>query len=504
MKRYAAAALALTLTACAGPAKRPLAPQVYVVQNGLGSGEIKMGLAKDGCGLDCPELLGRGAAVRILAKPAPGSLFDGFSGPCTGRMPCVVPLDNSYWVAASFSDAAVRFLLHVGEGWGYTTYRSVALDAGGGIAVAGAGDAWLQRYDRDGKKSWEMRDSGESRTKAAAVAFDAAGDIIVVGKNEEGALVEKRGAAGGPAWRSVFQGAARATGVAIDGNGDVLVCGTFSGVLRLGKARLESAGGLDVFVARVSSEGKLLGAGRLGGKEDDRIPHVVTNGMTGVLVAYTTAAESDTGMVANGRAHLVRLEALERVEWDKEIGGRARIDSIAPGKHGEVVIGGRFEGAADVFGRRLQSNGAVDALVAAIDGSGAASWARSFGGKDKDEAASVAVAEDGRVAWLGTFQQEMLVGETKLVCKQYPHVWYGGEAITWKGIDIVLGVLSPDGEPLSARAFGGSGTDFADAIAWAPGGDVVMLVDQEVLITSPEGGIASRRERLLLRRPPAP
>lgn len=503
MKRiFVVVTFGLALAACArAESPRPPAGQVYVVQNGLGAGEVRVGLAKDGCGLDCPELLGRGAAARLIGKPSPGSLFDGFSGPCTGRMPCVVPLDKPHWVAASFSDAAARFLLHVGEGRVRAAARAFALDAGGGLAVAGAGEVWLGRYDRDGKKSWDMQDVDRGRTKAEAVAFDAAGDILVVGENGEGALVEKRSSAGAPVWKTVIRGTARATDVVVDGNGDVLVSGTFSVDLKVGKTRLESAGGVDVFVLRISGEGKLLDAARLGGKDDDRAPHIATDGIASIFVNHTTGNVDSKGEVENGLVHLVRYAALGRVEWEKTIGGRARLSAMAAGKRGEVVLAGRFEGAADVFGKPLQSKGASDVLVAAVDSAGAASWARSFGGKDEDEAAAVAVDEGGRVAWLGTFQHELKVGEKNLVCKQYPQVWDGGSAFVSKGVDAALGVLSPEGEVQNARAFGGSGTDFARAVAWAPGGDVVMLVDQEVLVAGPDGGIASRLERILMRRP---
>jgi len=498
--RFLLVACAILLFGC-GNAKSPKPPaggQVTVVYNGLGTGEVRVGLAKEGCGLDCPEVFGKGAAARLIARPAKGSLFDGFSGPCSGRMPCVVPLDIPRWVAASFRDADSRYLLHVGDGNTRMSAHGFALDAGGGLAVAGGGKIWLGRYDRDGKKLWEMEGGG---MRPLAVAMDELGSQWIVGRNDEGAAIEKRGAGGGVEWKGLLKGDAAATDVAVSETGEAIVCGTFRGAVTLGKKKLESVGGQDIFVFLLSPEGKLLNSFQLGGKEDESAPHVAVDKGGALWIAYTQIALDSERDKKTGKSHLVRYSERGELVWDREIGGLSRIDALAPSAKGEVIVAGRFLSTIDAFGKTLQSAGATDAFVVAVDASGPARFARSYGGKDNDEASAVTVDASGNIAVLGTFQHQMKIGEQNLVCKQYPAYWSRGKPVVFAGTDIFLGIFSAEGEPLRARAFGGSGTDFAGAVAFARGGDVVMLVEQEVLIVGKEGGISSILERMVLRRP---
>jgi hypothetical protein len=496
------ASACLLLAACSRPpAPPPASGQVFVVTNGLGSGEVKISLAKEGCGIDCPELFGKGAAARLLGRPSPGSRFDGFSGPCTGRVPCVVPLDKPRWVAASFSDAAARYQGKIGDGHPTPgSARALALDLGGGLFVAGSGDAWLGRYDRDGKKLWDL--AGD--VKPAAVAFDRATDIVVVGRKNAGAdgFVAKRGAAGGPAWEHTLANGAHPTDVCIDGAGDILVVGTFPSVVKLGKLKIDSAGGMDVFIARFAPDGTPRDLLRLGGAADERAARIATDGAATTFVSYVEGAVDRYGSAENGAARVVTFSPLGRQARETVIGGKSRIDTLRATPEGELVLAGRFSEGIDIGGKKLRSNGGTDALVAKIDRSGAVQWAKSFGGKDDDEAAALDLDRSGRVAAIGNFQNEAEFGATTLTAKTYPRTWHAGKSFGMVGTDAWLAVLSPEGEVASAKAFGGAGTDWARGVAWAEGGDVVLRLDQEELVVGPEGGVASLYVQWILRRPP--
>jgi len=503
MKLVARLAGSLALAAgCGRPAPPPSPPQVFVALNGIGSGEVLVSSAKEGCGLDCPDVLGKGAAARLVGHTHKGSKFDGFSGPCTGRMPCVVPLDRTRWVTASFSDAAARYDRRLGESRHVVASpRALALDRGGGLAVVGAGDAWLGRFDREGQTTWDMT-GGD--TKAIAVAFDPAFDIIVVGRKDKpsGAHVEKRGASGGSVWELDFLGGdPRATDVAVDVTGDVFVVGTFGGTLKLRDKQLQSAGGLDVFVAHLSAAGKVVDVLRLGGAGDDRGARIATDGSSAVHVAYVTGGADSSGAASVGAARVVSFAPFGQQAWELLIEGKARVETLRATAGGELVVGGGFTGGIKVAGRELRSKGASDAFVAKLDRSGAALWVQSFGGKDDDEVTALDVDSNGRIAVFGTFEATMTVGATNLTAKRIRRTWHAGESFDWAARDTWLSVLSPEGEVSSAKAFGGSGTDFARSVAWAEGGDVVLLFDQEELVVGPEGGIGSRLVRRLVRRP---
>ncbi|MDI1445137.1 hypothetical protein [Polyangium sp. 6x1] len=505
MRRIAPLGALLALaTGCGRPAVPPAPGQVFVVTNGIGTGEVRISLTKEGCGLDCPDVFGKGAAARLVGHTHPGSRFDGFSGPCTGRMPCVVPLDRPRWVAASFSDAAARYDRRLGPGRAMapSSPRAIALDRGGGTAVAGAGEAWLGRFDREGQKAWDM--TGGDKT-ATAVVFDSAFDIVVVGwkGSPPAAHVEKRTASGGPVWELDFVGPdARATDVAVDANGDVYVVGTFAGSLKAGNKKVESAGGSDVFVARVSPEGKPIDVLRLGGANSEHAPRVATDGALSVHVAYVAGGLDTYGAATHGETRIVSFAPFGQKAWEVPIEGRARVDVLRATTGGEIVVAGRFTGGIKLAGKELRARGDGDAMVAKLDRSGAALWAKSFGGKHDSNVTAMDVDPSGRIALFGTFQDTMEIGKTTLTAKRVRRTWHGGTSSDWIALDTWLSVLSPEGEVISAKAFGGSGTDFARAVTWAEGGDVVFLLDQEELDVGGEGkGITSHLERRLVRRP---
>ena len=65
------AALAFALAGCVEAAAPTDVHRLYVVTNGLGGGTVTVQEDPRGCGLDCPDLYGRGVAVsKSIARPA--------------------------------------------------------------------------------------------------------------------------------------------------------------------------------------------------------------------------------------------------------------------------------------------------------------------------------------------------------------------------------------------------------------------------------------------------
>jgi hypothetical protein len=62
----------------------------------------------------------------------------------------------------------------------------------------------------------------------------------------------------------------RAAGIVVDTNGDVLIAGSFSEEAHFGALAAQSKGGLDIFVARLSSTGKWLSVTTAGGPGQDQ------------------------------------------------------------------------------------------------------------------------------------------------------------------------------------------------------------------------------------------
>eukprot|EP00966_Prymnesium_polylepis_P236719 5474878-Prymnesium_polylepis.1 len=90
----------------------------------------------------------------------------------------------------------------------------------------------------------------------------ASGRGIFVARVGSGGAVKGAVLMGGPKYDHGYS-------IASDGAGGALVTGTFEGTAAFGSASLTSAGGEDVFVARVGPGGTVLWAVQMGGPHED-------------------------------------------------------------------------------------------------------------------------------------------------------------------------------------------------------------------------------------------
>ena len=78
-----------------------------VITTGNGVGTVSSLPAGISCGATCSAAFATGTEVTLLASPAPGYRFSGWTGACTGAGACVVWMDNLAHVNATFAPSAV-------------------------------------------------------------------------------------------------------------------------------------------------------------------------------------------------------------------------------------------------------------------------------------------------------------------------------------------------------------------------------------------------------------
>jgi hypothetical protein len=182
---------------------------------------------------------------------------------------------------------------------------SVAADAAGNIALtgyfqgtsnfggqnltsAGANDAFVARYDSNGREDWSARFGGSSDDRGMAVAIDGQGAVIATGSfigsvdfgggaiaNTGGAdiYLAKYSATGVYAWARAFGTSASVgesvTAVAVDGSNNVLLTGAIVNTVNFGGGDLQTNGTYDVFIAKFRSDGQHTWSKRAGALYDD-------------------------------------------------------------------------------------------------------------------------------------------------------------------------------------------------------------------------------------------
>jgi hypothetical protein len=146
--------------------------------------------------------------------------------------------------------------------------------------------------------------------------------------------------------------------------------------------------------------------------------------------------------------------------WAIRFGGPERdaARGIAALGDGAVVAG--YVSSEATLGETTHRADGIDAYVTRIDGDGNHVWTRFFSGQGDDIGNSVAVTENGNIVVAGAFAHDLTIGEGALESA-------GAD-------DIFVAKLSPDGDRIWARAFGGRDVDAAHYVSAGPGGRIYV------------------------------
>jgi len=249
-----------------------------------------------------------------------------------------------------------------------------AVDFGGGtLTSAGDFDIFVVKFAPDGSHLWSKRFGGAGYQWARDVAIDGVGNVVVAGDfqntvdfgggtltsaGEYDIFVAKLFYDGGHYWSRRFGDALvqGLGGVAIDIAGNVAAAGRFSGTVDFGGGTLSSAGGDDVFVARLGPSG----------------------------------------------SHL----------WSKRFGDAANQEAsdIAAESGGNVVVTGSLYGTVDFGGGTLSSAGLGDLFVAKFMSDGSHLWSHRFGDSEHQDSRDVAIDALGNVVVTGYFTSTVNFG----------------------------------------------------------------------------------------------
>lgn len=146
----------------------------------------------------------------------------------------------------------------------------------------GGTDIVMIRYSNNWDIDWVKHFGGPGADAACDLSVDAKGSVIVVGYFEQIADMDTRQCtsagdkdifvmkfepSGASAWTRQYggPGADRATCMTVDTAGNVYLAGEFEGCIDFGGGPLHSAGQTDIFVAKISHEGRHLWSHRFGG-----------------------------------------------------------------------------------------------------------------------------------------------------------------------------------------------------------------------------------------------
>ncbi len=212
-------------------------------------------------------------------------------------------------------------------------------------------------------------------------------------------------------------------GITVDSNNNIYTTGDFQDTADfdpgVGNFNLISAGGSDIFVSKLDSNGEFVWAKSMGGGAGFDVGRDIAVDLIGNV--YTTgdfygAADFDSGvgtfsLISAGSSDIFvsKLDGNGDFVWAKSMSGMddGEGSGIALDSSNNIYVTGSFKATVDfdpgagTF--NLTSAGLWDIFVSKLDGNGDFIWAKSIGGTDSDGIYGVAVDSIGDVYTTGYF-----------------------------------------------------------------------------------------------------
>jgi hypothetical protein len=340
---------------------------------------------------------------------------------------------SSVYVAGSSTSSAADFgpvmLSSAGSSDGFVAKLT---DAG-----SSAGFAWAQRISgtgSDGATALTVNGNGVYVTGYFGSPVASFGAIALTNLGGVNTFVAKLIDAGGTSnfiWAQAGGQASSATALAVNGS-SVYVAGRFGGITSaFGPATLASAGGTDVFVAKLidaGNSGSFVWAQRAGGTSNDETYALAANGPDVYVAGRFSSATIGFGPVALTRAgpyngfvtKLTDGGSTGSFVWAQRIGGNSYNLANALAVRGtSVYVAGYFGSATATFGTTtLTLTGVYDLYVAKLtDGGSTGSfvWAQRAGGTGTDVSFAAALALSGTNVYVsGDFNSTAAFGPIAL------------------------------------------------------------------------------------------
>lgn len=253
-------------------------------------------------------------------------------------------------------------------------------------------DVYIIRTDSLGDTLWTKKYGGaEDFEEGYSVLQTDDGGFIVAGhtgseNDPDQVYLIRTDSNGDSLWTKKYGGSANDLGFSM--------CKTNDGKFIItGKTESFGAGGMDIYLLKVDSDGDSLWAKTYGGLEDDEAGSVRMTSDGGFIIAGTTES---FGIVLSD-IYLIRTNSNGDTVWTRMYGdtedneGRTAFQT---GDGGFVIVGSAFSNSGwdhDVYLIRTDSNG--DTL-----------WAKKFGGLGDDEARDAQLAEDGGYIIAGSIE----------------------------------------------------------------------------------------------------
>jgi len=252
--------------------------------------------------------------------------------------------------------------------------------------------------------------TGPSRPNSNSLIAKGSCDIFVANFDPAGRLL----------WRKQFGGARGQYGgdLAVDRDGNIIIAGSFTGDFSLGGSLLVNSGRTDIFLAKLSPDGKHLWSRRFGGLGDQYRPHVKVDSRGNIVLSgffYETIDVGGGTITSNdGNSFLARFTAEGRHVFSFGLGERGpSVAAIAFDKYDNIIVTGTYTSPLKFKGGSLLKKvGSHDIYLAKFTPAGRHLWSRRFGETTSagHDPRWLTIDPAGTIALAGTFSKAIDFG----------------------------------------------------------------------------------------------
>lgn len=265
------------------------------------------------------------------------------------------------------------------------------------------------------------RPAGDTVTKLSDAARDSARDSEInhdiVVPDETAQQIPTTAwvrTAGGVKWDTL-------TSMAVDSGGYTYIAGYFADTAFFGTTKLVSTGDLDIFVAKLDSNGQFVWAVSAGGPAIDVAKSIAVNPAGTIYIAGHFSGAAAFGAIKLQaqfpvQPYMAVLNAngdfTEAVAIGADEGGGENVGWYA---NGDVAISGVFANSATFGATKLLSNGNHQAFVSRFDHAGIPVWAVASSGGAAVDVTAMALDSSGAACVAGRFEGVADFGSKRIV-----------------------------------------------------------------------------------------
>ena len=363
-----------------------------------------------------------------------------------------------------------------GNSYSTGLFKSTADFGSYSLTSSGISDIYVAKMDADGNWIWAVKAGGSGNDGSHAISLDNDGSSYITGHftsistfgpytltsdSDYDIFVAKTDSLGNWLWAIQASGTNVEHGYEIttDENGNCYLTGYFTGTANFGSYSLTSNGDLDIFVAKVDTNGNWIWAIQAGGSEWDygysiEIDENMNSYITGSFQETATFGSMTVTSSGGSDIFVAKVDTNGNWLWVVKAGGEGSDIgfSISVDNSGKSYLTGFFYDDV-TFGPYFLINsnsGYSDVFVANIDTDGNWIWVNQAGGNSGDRGYGIALDEYDCSYVTGMFSGTAVFGANTLTCI--------GES------DIFAAKMDPNGNWQWAVQSCGNGNDYGIGI----------------------------------------